>query len=178
MSKKLFSKWLKVFEVEMLINGNQLKREVVTRKNTISEPDLAVAGLLYDTHIDIYYLVKQYRPGAGEPLIEVMAGLVDYGEETIDAFKREAMEEVGFEVRSYEKLGKFHTSPGSFREEIELFIGFGSKTENGGGVSSEQEGIEIIEFNSQEIANLLSEEGSIKDIKTQYCLLKGHRHIK
>ena len=164
--KIVFNQWLKVFEVEKEINGSTIKREVVSRKKKLETPDLAVGGLLYDYETQKVFLVKQYRPGAMDYVVEIMAGLVDDGETPLQAFKREAMEEVGFDVAYATDLGVYYTSPGSMREQIHLFCGFGSKTKVGGGISSEQEHLEIIELQPRELKDL-----NINDVKTKLCIM-------
>lgn len=56
-------------------------------------------------------LVKQYKYGADEEVIEFPAGYVDKNEDPEAAAKRELEEETGYSAKSLELLGEFHLSP-------------------------------------------------------------------
>ena len=68
-------------------------------------------------------LVHQPRPVINdEHYLELPAGLIDAGEEPIDAAKRELEEEVGLLAESWSYLGSIRPSPGLIDEEIFLFL--------------------------------------------------------
>ena len=48
--------------------------------------------------------VKQYRPAIKKELIEIPAGLVEKGEDILDAAKREFEEEIGYRANKWEKI--------------------------------------------------------------------------
>lgn len=56
----------------------------------------AVCVAVFDNSLENIYLVEQYRPGANKNLVEVVAGLIDEGENPDDAVIREFNEETGF----------------------------------------------------------------------------------
>ena len=56
-------------------------------------------------------MVEQYRFGVGEITIEPVGGLVDLGEESIDAAKRELLEEAGFGNGTWRYLGSVQANP-------------------------------------------------------------------
>ena len=56
-------------------------------------------------------LVEQYRHGVDESTLEIPGGMVDAGEEPIEAAKRELLEETGFEAGRWETLGKASSNP-------------------------------------------------------------------
>lgn len=56
-------------------------------------------------------MVEQYRFGVGELTIEPVAGIVDRGEESLDAGKRELLEEAGFGEGSWRYLGFVQANP-------------------------------------------------------------------
>lgn len=56
-------------------------------------------------------MVEQYRFGVGETTIEPVAGIVDSGEESLDAAKRELLEETGFGDGKWRYLGSVQANP-------------------------------------------------------------------
>ena len=57
-------------------------------------------------------LVKQYRYPVGAALLEVPAGGIEAGEDTVDCVRRELQEEIGFIPGQVERLGGFYSAPG------------------------------------------------------------------
>lgn len=169
MKKELkYEGFLKIHTVEDVNKkGTPIVRDVMSR-STGDKSDDVVSGLLYDLEKKLFYLVSQYRVGTlpeDRYLIEAMAGTIDIGEEPIESFKREAMEEVGFECSIISDYGCFYTSPGGTTERVYLFMGYGSRISNGGGLDTENEDIEIMEYTLDEIKSL-----DIKDLKTKYLI--------
>ena len=56
----------------------------------------AVCIILFNTTLDKVLLVEQYRPGVDGNTFENVAGLIDPGEEPLNAVKRELKEETGY----------------------------------------------------------------------------------
>lgn len=56
-------------------------------------------------------MVEQYRFGVGELTIEPVAGMVDPGEESLCAAKRELLEEAGYGEGSWRYLGSVQANP-------------------------------------------------------------------
>ena len=173
MKKELkYKGWLNIYNItDINKNGTKINREVMSRSSG-SHSDDSVGGILYDPDLEKFYLVSQYRAGATEEdryLIEVVAGTLDVGEDPIDCFKRESIEEVGFECDEVQSMGLYYTSPGGTSERIHLFIATGKKTSEGGGLASENEDIEVLELSPDELTDLVKN-GSIKDMKTQFLL--------
>lgn len=97
-----------------------LKRELVARND-------AVALVAYDPVSDQIVLVEQFRVGAireQQPwLIEIVAGLLEEGEQPEQVAVRESQEEIGCTATDLLKIGEFYTSPGGSSEWVHLFIG-------------------------------------------------------
>jgi ADP-ribose pyrophosphatase len=109
----------------------------------------AVAILLYDKACDEVLLIEQFRIGAAVRhdnawLIEVVAGMIDEGENSEAAAYREAIEEAGYAPKAMHVLGKYYATPGGSSEHITLYLGEVDKQHpvgKGGGVASEHEDI-------------------------------------
>jgi nudix-type nucleoside diphosphatase (YffH/AdpP family) len=132
-------------------------------------------------------LVKQFRmpvymnppPDSAERgmLIEVCAGLLDENDPET-AIRKEAEEELGFRLRSVEKVFDAYMSPGSVSERLSLFVAEYSPADRisaGGGAADEGEDIEVLEMPLRD-ALALVDAGAIVDAKTvmllQYAALK------
>lgn len=105
-----------------LFNGGwsaTFDREVLDRGH-------AVAVLLHDPKTDKVLLVEQFRPGAlddaaGPWMLEIVAGIVEEGEEDADVARRESMEEAGCTVASVEHMLDYYPSAGGSNETIGLY---------------------------------------------------------
>lgn len=119
-----------------------IEREHLERGN-------AVAVLLYDAASDEVLLIKQFRIGPAVRndnawLIEVVAGMIDEGEDAETAARREAVEEAGYAPNTMTYLGKYYSTPGGSSEHITLYLGLIDKQKpvgKGGGIASEHEDI-------------------------------------
>jgi ADP-ribose pyrophosphatase len=87
----------------------------------------AAALLAYDVKEDTVILVEQFRFGAmkGEQspwLLELIAGMVEEGENTEDVVKREAFEEAGLAIDKCQFMLSYFASPGGTTETLDLFV--------------------------------------------------------
>ncbi|MGH7074584.1 MAG: NUDIX domain-containing protein [Stellaceae bacterium] len=126
--------------------NRELSREVFSRVPT-------VAVLLYDPDRDAVVLVEQFRlpaqlAGASPWQIEVVAGLVDHGNETEEGVaRRETVEEAGITLTG--ELLPMHrvlTSPGGSTESVMLYCARVDARTAGGiyGVAEEGEDIKVV----------------------------------
>lgn len=99
----------------------QAKREVLDHGN-------AVSALLYNPKQKKVLLTRQFRlPAylnghASGYLLETCAGLMDNDKDPMEAMKREAEEETGFEILEMEKVAQVYSSAGALTEMLYLFI--------------------------------------------------------
>ncbi|KQS68081.1 ADP-ribose pyrophosphatase [Rhizobium sp. Leaf371] len=142
-----------------------LKRETYDRGN-------GATILLYDPRRDLVVLVRQFRVptyvnGGTGWMLETPAGLLD-GDAPEDAIRREAMEETGYRVGAVRSLFKAYMSPGAVTEIVHCFaavIDIEDRVEEGGGLASEDEDIEVVEL-GLDAAMAMIASGEICDGKT------------
>ena len=105
---------------------NETWTEIMAREVFIRPP--AAAVIPYDPARDAVVLIEQFRTGAYvagvEPwLIEVVAGIIDPGEQPEDVARREAVEEAGCTILALEPIGRILPSPGADSELLHLYCG-------------------------------------------------------
>lgn len=108
----------------------------------------AVAVLLYDPKMDAVVMVEQFRIGAldhpqGAWLLEVVAGMVEEGEQDEEVARRESVEEAGCEIGRIEHIARYWVSPGGTSETMTLYCGEVDASRAGGihGLDHEDEDI-------------------------------------
>ena len=101
---------------------------VATIKRELLERGTSVCILPYDPKTDRVLLIRQFLIGsfaagrAPRPL-QVIAGMVDEGEDDENAARREAIEEAACEVRRVIRAQAFLPTPGGSSERIVAFCG-------------------------------------------------------
>jgi ADP-ribose pyrophosphatase len=127
-------------------------------------------------------LVEQFKYptyGVGDGwVVELVAGMVDEGEQSSEAIRREIREEIGYETLLLEPVMRFYVSPGSTSERVALFYAEVDSSGNfspGGGLPAEGEDIALRTFRSDEMWKAL-DEGRIEDAKTIIGLMWLRRH--
>jgi len=84
-------------------NGFELEAVVLHARHTINVVCLTTENQLV--------LVEQFRFGAGKFFTELPAGIIDEGEEPLQAAKRELIEETGFISQEWSLLGTSYINP-------------------------------------------------------------------
>ena len=84
--------------------------------------------LPYDSKNKKILLIKQFRPGVIKqginPIVtEIVAGIIDEGENPEEAAKRECEEETGCKVNNLIKICSYFPAPGSSESFYHLFLG-------------------------------------------------------
>jgi ADP-ribose pyrophosphatase len=105
-------------------------------------------------------LVRQSRPGAPQPTLELPAGALEPGETPEEAAVRELAEECGLAARSWRRLGGFWVAPSYSTEFTHVFEARGL-TPVDGGVPDEDEDISIERRPAAEALTEVSDAGSI-----------------
>lgn len=98
-----------------------LVREVFERGDS-------VAVLPYDPVTDSLVLIEQFRPGALRDscspwMLELIAGVVETGENDAEVAHREALEEAGCELSELVPIATVMPSAGACTEQVRLFCG-------------------------------------------------------
>jgi GDP-mannose pyrophosphatase NudK len=144
----------------------------------------AAAILLFNKEKQTVILVSQFRMPSflnGNPsgyLIEACAGLLDDEHPEIRIIK-EVEEETGYRIEKVQKIFQAYMTPGSVTEMLHFYVAAYTeemKVTEGGGISEEQEHIEVLELPFSEAFEMIHK-GEILDAKTiillQYCKLNA-----
>ncbi len=81
-----------------------------------------VAGIVAITEDGQVVLNRQYKHGIGEVVLEVPAGMVDEGEEPIDAARRELEEETGYLAEELIHVHTLIASPSNANNRFHIFL--------------------------------------------------------
>ena len=111
----------------------------------------AVGVLLFYPAQQQVVLVRQIRVGMLDEgqnpwLLELVAGMVESGEEPIEVAARESLEEANTKPQDLLQICEYYNSPGISNERITLFCGRVDATQAGGifGLDAEHEDIEVV----------------------------------
>jgi ADP-ribose pyrophosphatase len=124
--------------------GAEIRREVLERGH-------AILVLPYDPVCDEVVLIEQFRIGPyarGDDgwCLEVVAGIVEDGEDLKDVVRREAREEAGIELTDITHALDCYTSPGAVTEQISVYCARVDASTASGihGVAEEGEDIKVV----------------------------------
>jgi nudix-type nucleoside diphosphatase (YffH/AdpP family) len=154
-----------VFEIP---SQHQTARRIIVKR-----PD-AVAILLINKSSNTVILIKQFRApvyakeGGDGYVYEIPAGVMEAGENPEETIIRETLEETGYKSQKPELLLTFYPTVGILDEKIHLYSGIVTeedKIEDGGGLDTEKEFIDIIELPYSEALSMV-DNGEIVDGKT------------
>lgn len=156
--------------------SNEVVREIFERGN-------AVVVLPYDPVRDEVVLIEQFRPGAihledGPWLLELIAGVIEEGEDPEAVARREAEEEAGCTLGALQHTHRYLVSPGGTTERVDIYAAEVSTEGLGGvhGLDEEHEDIRVHVVKRDEARNLL-ERGRIQNaaalIGLQWLALHG-----
>ncbi len=122
-----------------------------TVSREIFERGHAAAVLPYDPVRDEVVLIEQFRAGAleapgGAWLLEIVAGIIETGENAETVARREALEEAGVTLTDLIPVHDYLASPGGTTERVALFCGRVDAAKAGGyfGLEAEAEDIKVM----------------------------------
>ena len=129
----------------------------------------AAAVLLYDPARDTVALVEQFRVGAlaagRRPwVVEVVAGIIEDGENAEEVVRREAVEEAGVTIGELLPIHVMLASPGGTSETCALFCGRADLSKAGGihGLAEEQEETRVLAMPASDAFKLM-DDGKIEN---------------
>lgn len=103
-------------------NGVRATRDVVRHNGSV-----VVLAVDEETNPNDPMVVveRQFRHAADQYLLELPAGRVEPGENTLAAAKRELIEETGFRAKKWRRLVRYYASPGFVGEWMEIYLASG-----------------------------------------------------
>lgn len=153
------------------------KNEIQNHVREIYDRGNGATILLYNKANKSVILTRQLRiptyfnGNESGMMIETCAGMLDE-DNPEECIRREITEETGYQIVNVKKIFETFMSPGAVTEIIYFFIGEYSpdmKVNEGGGLESEQENIEVLEYTFDTAYNMIAS-GEIKDAKTVMLL--------
>lgn len=137
--------------------------EPITRE--VFERGDAVAVLPYEPESDTLVMIEQFRPGAmrGQDspwMLELVAGVVEAGEDDEAVVHREAMEEAGCEIAELTPIATVFPSAGACSEQVRLYCGRVNEAAVGDlcGLQEEGEDILVHSLSRRDALQLLGED--------------------
>jgi nudix-type nucleoside diphosphatase (YffH/AdpP family) len=174
---------IKIQKTELLSDNWYILNKVTYdyQKNDVAETHIrevydrgnGAAILLYNSTQKTVILTRQFRlptylnGNTSGMMIEVCAGLLDK-DHPEQCIIRETEEETGYRLSTVHKVFETYMSPGAVTEILYLFVGeydATMKVSDGGGIDTEQENIEVLEFSLDKALTMI-QTGEIKDAKT------------
>ena len=121
------------------------------------------------------YLVRQYRIGAEQELLELPAGVMDPGEEPLVSAHRELREEIGKDCGEMIPLGGFYMAAGYSSEYMHVFLALKLKDS-----PLEQDDDEFLTTVVMPLSELMTaaQEGGLIDGKSLSTLLLAQRELR
>ena len=125
----------------------------------------AAAVIPYDPVRNEVILIQQFRPGAAVRdkntcwLNEIVAGIIDKGENPETTVRRECMEEAGIKLGKVMHAFDFYTTPGGSSEKISLFVGEADSSVASGihGLKTEGEDIRVFKVSFAKAMEMLEQ---------------------
>lgn len=153
-------------ETVALPDGNTALREVVEHPGGV-----CIAAITENKEL---ILVKQYRAGVKDVLLEIPAGKLEKGENIELCGRRELEEETGFCAGTFIKAHEIFLSPAYTEEKIYLYVA--KELYRGNPNPDEDEFIETVAVPIDELKKMVTE-NKITDAKTIIAVLIAEKYI-
>ena len=123
---------------------------------------------------ECFLMVRQYRHGSDSITLEFPAGMVDRGEESITAAKRELLEETGYKPETIEKVGSVNPNPAFMTNKTTTYVAKGLKLISEQKLDQNEE-IEVVIVPQKEFESKIggNEVNSAITIQSYYFYLKS-----
>jgi ADP-ribose pyrophosphatase len=149
-----------------LADGTAVQREIISTRGAV-----VIVPLTANNEVR---LVKQFRAGVEDWVIELPAGTLESGENPDLAAPRELLEETGDQAATWHKLGGFYSAPGILTEYLHLYLATGLTP--GPNQLEFDEHIEVLTLPWTQAIALISR-GEIEDAKTIAGLMMAGLHL-
>ena len=113
-------------------------------------------NVLAETPAGELVFVWQYRYGTDELSLEIPGGVIDPGEEPIDAARRELKEETGYEAETLELVSVVEPNPALQGNRCYTFLARGARS-TGATAFDELEDLETLVVPGTDVADLIDE---------------------
>ena len=143
-----------------LASGRQAKLEIVEHSDCV-----AIVAIDGDDNV---LLVKQFRQPAEKELLEIPAGGIEVGEDSLATVQRELGEETGYRAKKVTRLGGFYSAPGYCTEYLHLYLA--TELIPNQLIAEDTEEIEVVRVALSQIPELIAS-GAICDAKSIAGLL-------
>jgi nudix-type nucleoside diphosphatase (YffH/AdpP family) len=169
--RRLLDDFFKVDEAEVSFERFDGSMTPAVRRLVFERGD-SVAAVVFDRDAQRLLLTEQFRfptleKGPGW-LIEIIAGMVEAGEQPENSMRREIEEELGYRADRIEHIATVYVSPGGSSERIWVYYAEVSAVGHvsaGGGLPGEHEDIRILPMSPEE-ARAALRNGTIADAKS------------
>jgi nudix-type nucleoside diphosphatase (YffH/AdpP family) len=169
--RRLLDDFFKVDEAEVSFERFDGSMTPAVRRLVFERGD-SVAAVVFDRDAHRLLLTEQFRfptleKGPGW-LIEIIAGMVEAGEQPENSMRREIEEELGYRADRIEHIATVYVSPGGSSERIWVYYAEVSAVGHvsaGGGLPGEHEDIRILPMSPEE-ARAALRNGTIADAKS------------
>ena len=146
-------------------DGKQTTRDIIRHNGSIVILAVDTSKGRKDPRV---IMEQQYRHAAGQYLIELPAGKLEPGEDSLEGAKRELIEETGYRAKHWTKLVKYFASPGFLGEWMQVYLAEGLT--RGESAPEDDESIDVAAIPMSKILKLI-EKGKILDGKTLVSLM-------
>ena len=121
-------------------------------------------------------LVEQTRVGPMRNVLEVPGGVIDPGENPLDAARRELEEETGYISQEFLSLGKINPNPAIMTNELHMFVALNcKKNTNREHFPDQNESLEVHVTPGSKILNLI-ENNRIDSALAALTMMKGQQY--
>src|SRR5690554_1158767 len=101
-----------------------------------------------------FILVRQYRYGVADTVLEIPGGVIDEGESPDEAVRRELLEETGYAFQSFEKLCELYPNPATSNNITTSYLATGGVLVQDQKLDAQEE-IEVLTVSADELKELL-----------------------